>query len=138
MTNLQRQFYSQKSGNLFDPLEYVKQLENVGFSRDQAELQAETFLSIVQEKSATQHHIKELETELKQDIEELRTELKHGIKEVRNEMNHMEVRLESKMSQMEFKTELLRRDLKIWFGGMLVTMIATTSTAVTLVPYLMR
>jgi hypothetical protein len=36
----------------------------------------------------------------------------------------------------QIKSALLRRDLKIWLGGMLITIVAVFSAIVTIVPHL--
>lgn len=168
----------------FDPLKYVKELENVGFTREQAEVQAETFFSIVQEQlvskydlkelenelkqssqmmenelkqtikefdakttlelAAIRHDTKEIESSLKQSMKELENELKQNMKALENELKHdmkaLENGLKQSIKELDAKTinqsELLRRDLKLWFGGMLVTLILAFSTLVTLIPHL--
>lgn len=137
----------------FDPLKYVKQLEQVGFTRDQAEVQAETFLSIVQEQLITKYDLKELENEIKHDMKELEGELKHNMKELEGELKQNIKELETKttiesesirrdIKELETKTttqlEILRRDLKVWLGGMLVSLVLIFSTIVTLIPHLTK
>ncbi|MFT3741774.1 MAG: DUF1640 domain-containing protein [Gammaproteobacteria bacterium] len=89
MTRSQQNFYH--PGMPFDPLQYVKRLEAVGFTREQAEIQAESILVITQEQLVTKRDLKEVESQLMQ------------------------------------QTELFKRDLKIWFGGMLVTLVVVLS-----------
>lgn len=153
----------------FDPLKYVKELENVGFTREQAEVQAETFFSIVQEQLVTKHDLKELENELKHNAQMLDNELKQNMKElenkltqnikeleakttlefeairrdietIRRDIKELEVELKQNNKELDTKittqSELLRRDLKLWFGGMLVTLIVTLSTIQALIPHL--
>jgi gas vesicle protein len=148
----------------FDPLKYVKQLEQVGFTRDQAEVQAETFLSIVQEQLITKYDLKELENEIKHDMKELEGELKQNMKELEGELKHnmkeLEGELKQNIKELETKTtiesesirrdikeletktttqlEILRRDLKVWLGGMLVSLVLIFSTIVTLIPHLTK
>lgn len=117
----------------FDPLKYVKELESVGFTREQAEVQAETFFSIVQEQLATKYDLKELENELKQNMKELENELKQDMQRLENELKQNIKELDAKTTT---QIELLRRDLKLWFGSMLMTLILAFSTLVTLIPHL--
>jgi phenylalanyl-tRNA synthetase alpha subunit len=92
----------------FDPLKYVKELESVGFTREQAEVQAETFFSIVQEQLVSKYDLKELENELKQNTKELENELKQNMKELENELkqNMKELENELKQNMKELESEL--------------------------------
>ena len=84
----------------FDTLAYAKKLKLVGFTEEQAEVQAETLASIIEDKLATKRDIKELELALKNN------------------------------------QELLKRDLKIWFGSMLVIGITVLAALITFIPIL--
>ncbi len=52
----------------FDTLAYAKKMKSVGFTEEQAELQAETLAEIIDEKLATKQDLKELEVRLKHDL----------------------------------------------------------------------
>ncbi len=62
----------------FDTLAYVKKLKAVGVPEEQAEVQAETFTEIIEERLATKQDI----LALKRDIKELEIALKRDIKEL--------------------------------------------------------
>ena len=98
----------------FDPLQYMKRLEAVGFTREQAEAQAETFLTIVQEQLITKQDLKEVEAQLTSQIKELESKTTIEFESIRRDIKESEINAKN-------QSELLRRDLKIWFGGMLVT-----------------
>ena len=57
----------------FDTLMYAKKLKQVGFT--EAEVQAEAMADFTQEKLATKHDLKKLETEIKRDMRELEMRL---------------------------------------------------------------
>jgi len=59
----------------FDSLAYVKKLKAVGVPEEQAEVQAETFAEIIEERLATKQDLKELEISLKRDMKELELRL---------------------------------------------------------------
>ena len=65
----------------FDTHAYVKKLKAVGFTEEQAETLATTQANLIDERLATKHDIKELDTSLKRDMKELETSLKRDIKE---------------------------------------------------------
>lgn len=124
----------------FDPIKYVKQLESVGFTREQAEMQSETFFSIVQEQLVTKQDLKASEEATRRDIKELETSLRQTIKEIDAKTSiELEV-VRRDIKELDTKTtlqsELLRRDLKIWLGGMLISLVVVFSAIVTLIPHL--
>ncbi len=53
----------------FDTHAYIKRLKSVGFTEEQAEVQAETFAEIIEERLATKQDLKELELTMKNDLE---------------------------------------------------------------------
>ncbi len=115
----------------FDPLRYAKQLEQAGFTREQAEVQAETFFGIVTENLVTKRDLKELENKLTLEIENVRRDIKELESKTALEFEAMRLNTKSQI-------ELLRRDLKLWFGSMLVTVIVAFSTLLTVLPHLIR
>lgn len=66
----------------FDTRAYVKKLQAVGFSEEQAETLATTQAELIDERLATKHDLKELEILLNNDIKKLETSLKRDIKEL--------------------------------------------------------
>jgi len=142
----------------FDPLQYMKRLEAVGFTREQAEAQAETFLTIVQEQLITKQDLKEVEAQLAGQMKELELQIKEveskttqQIKElesktllefesVRRDIKELEMKTTQQIKELEVnsknQSELLRRDLKIWFGGMLVGLVVVMSGIMTLIVHL--
>lgn len=123
MTQPQPTYQPIYSGIPFDPLKYVKRLESVGFSREQAEVQAETFLSIVQEQLITKHDLKELEVDLKRDIKDLEVNLRKDIKEleakttlefevIRRDIKELEAKTTLEFESIRHDIELVRRDVK--------------------------
>lgn len=112
----------------FDPLQYMKRLEAVGFTREQAEAQAETFLTIVQEQLITKQDLKEVEAQLTSQIKELESKTTLEFESIRRDIKELEMNAKN-------HSELLRRDLKIWFGGMLVTLVIVLSTVQTVIAH---
>jgi len=112
----------------FDPLRYAKQLEEAGFTRAQAEVQAETFFGIVNENLVTKRDLKELENQLIQTIKESESKTALELENIRRDIKELE-------SNTKIQMEVLRRDLKLWFGSMLVTVIVAFSTLLTVLPH---
>jgi len=59
----------------FDTLAYAKKLKKVGFTEEQAEVQAEALAQIIDERLATKQDI----IALKRDIKEMELRLKHDL-----------------------------------------------------------
>lgn len=64
------------TATIFDTLAYAKKLKAAGFTDDQAEIQAQTLVEIIEERLATKQDLKELELRLKQELKELELRLK--------------------------------------------------------------
>lgn len=52
----------------FDTLAYAKKLKAVGFSEEQAEVQAEALAEVIDDKLATKRDLQEMELRLKHDL----------------------------------------------------------------------
>lgn len=74
---------------VFDTYAYIKKLQAVGFTEEQAAAQAETFASLIDEQLATKRDLKELEMALRREIED-----------VRRDMKEMEMRIIIKLGAM--------------------------------------
>jgi hypothetical protein len=115
----------------FDTLRYAKQMHQAGFTMEQAELQAETFLAIVQELLVSKIDLKDLENNLTYKLEKLASKTEISLKEidaktttqielVRRDIKELEVKTASQIELMhreiDAKTttqiELVRRDIK--------------------------
>jgi len=88
----------------FDTLAYVKKLKEAGVPEAQAEVQAETFAEIIDERLATKQGMKELEAALKRDLKELEVALKRDLKELettlKRDMKELEMRLTIRLGIM--------------------------------------
>ena len=91
----------------FDTLAYVKKLKAAGVPEKQAEVQAETFAEIIEDRIATKHDI----LLLKQDLKELELSMKQ----------------ELKLGLADTKAEIIK-----WVAGMLVAQAAIVATLVKL------
>ena len=72
---------------IFNTLKYTKILEEVGVSREQAEIHVQIIAEIVEDNLAT-----------KQDIKDLRNDTRQDIKDLKDEMQKLEYRLTIKLS----------------------------------------
>jgi len=145
---------------LFDTLRYAKKLQAAGFTQEQAEVQAETFLEVVQEQLVRKQDLQETEGRLtleiekvRLDIETVRKDLTIDIENVRKEVadvrkdltieiealrKDLTIEIENVRKELKTDIELLRRDLKIWFGGMLVIVVTVLPVFMTVISHWTR
>ncbi len=118
---------------IMDTLSYAKKLKAVGFTEDQAEVQAEMLAKIVDEKLATKYDMKKLETSLRRDMKELESSLKRDMKELesslKRDMKELESSLKRDMKELELR---LKHDLTLRLGTMLAAGIAIVAALVKL------
>lgn len=78
---------------MFNTLKYVKIIEGLGFTREQAETSIKVLVEIMEDKLATKEEMKDL----KNEFQLFRTEMKH---EMKIEMKELESRLTLRMGAM--------------------------------------
>ncbi|MBF0538365.1 MAG: hypothetical protein HQL03_08960 [Nitrospirae bacterium] len=82
---------------IFDTHVYVKKLKAVGFTEEQAEVQAEAMSGLIEEGLATKRDLREMEVLLKRDLKELETSFQRDMKELetslKRDMKELELRL---------------------------------------------
>lgn len=59
----------------FDILAYAKKLKAAGFTEEQAEVQAEAFAEIIEERLTTKQDLKELELAMRRDLAAVKSEI---------------------------------------------------------------
>ena len=99
---------------MFNTLKYVRILEEVGFSRDQAETSvrvlSEILMENIEDKFATKRDYKESENALRRDFKESENALRQDLKELQLATKHDLQNLESRLT--------------IRLGGMLAAAVA--------------
>lgn len=118
----------------FDTLQYAKRAMNAGFTKEQAEFQAEEMGKVITDHVATKEDLNQLSKtinenienfrkEVIQDIATLRTEVQTDIEIIRLEMRSLESRLTLEMRSLENR-------LTIKMGSMLVVMVGVLTTII--------
>lgn len=92
---------------MFNAFKFTKQLEEVGFSREQAEIQVQVITEIIEDDLATKQDLKILESNLRGDstgmrgeLQQVESNLRGEIKSVRGELQQMEYRLIIKLGTL--------------------------------------
>lgn len=123
----------------FDTLKLARRLEAAGFAPPMAAGTAEALAEAMSGAELTtksdlagtettlRAEIQSVRTELKADIAELRTELKTEIGELRTE-------LRSETASLRSALEMLRRDMTIRLGGMIIAGFAVMSAILRMMP----
>lgn len=98
---------------MFDTLQYSKKLRNAGFTEKQAEIQAEAFAEIIEDKLVTKKDLKDAEIGLKQDIKNLEIATKQAIKNLeiatKQDIKNLEIATKQDIKSLEIST---KQDLK--------------------------
>lgn len=79
---------------MFNTLRYARMLEEVGFSREQAETSVKILVEIMEDKLASKQDLQDLRTELQQ----VRSDLQHSLTENASDTRHSIAQLESKLT----------------------------------------
>jgi len=83
-----------------NPLRYVKQLEGVGLSREQAETHVQIITDFVEGELTTKQDLTNIKNELKLEISGLKTEMEQKFSDFNHRLIEMESRLVIKMGAM--------------------------------------
>jgi hypothetical protein len=120
---------------MFNAFKYTKQLEEAGFSREQAEIQLQVITEIVEGDLATKQDLEIFWTSLRQDFKTLETSLRQELKTVatslrqdmktletglRQDLKTSETGLHNRMDHFEGKLQQLEYRLTIKLGTFLI------------------
>ncbi len=83
---------------MFNTLRYAKMLEEVGFSREQAETSIKILVEIMEDKLASKQDLKEMKLSSEQDFKEFRLASSQDFKEFKLEIEHSMAQLESRLT----------------------------------------
>lgn len=106
---------------MFNAFKYTKQLEEAGFSREQAEIQLQVITEIVEGELATKQDLAILETNLLNIFEQKFTMLDNKIMNFKTDSDNKIMSLENKIIQSEYR-------LTIKLGGLMVLGFSTMAT----------
>lgn len=144
----------------FDTLKFVEKLEASGFPHAQAKATAEAFAEATSQELATKSDLLAVKSELKADIAATRSELQADIaatrselqadiaglrsdlqteitglrSELRTESVSLRTELRSEVASVRSEIELAKRDLKIWFGSVMVVAVGVILAAIRYLP----
>lgn len=102
---------------MFHTLKYAKMLEEVGFSREQAETSIKVLVEVMEDKLASKQDVLDLE----QELQLIRQEIQQVKQDTRRDIQDLEKKLDYSIAQ-------LRSDLTVRMGTMLAASIAILAT----------
>jgi uncharacterized Rossmann fold enzyme len=71
---------------MFNTLKYARMLEEVGFSREQAETSIKILVEILEDKLASKQDLQELKVDLQYSISQLESKLGHSVSQVESKL----------------------------------------------------
>jgi hypothetical protein len=101
---------------MFNALKYTQELEQAGFSREQAEASLKILIEVMNENFATK-------SDLKQEIDRLDNKMQFGFNDLRADLNEVKTELKSEMRELDYK-------LTIKLGVMLTVAVGTAVTMI--------
>jgi hypothetical protein len=119
----------------FDTLKLARRLESAGFPPRQAGDTAEALAeAMAGAELATTANLAELRVELKAEIAAVRAELRAEIASVRTELAALRAELKAEITAVRAQIELLRRDITIRLGSMIVVAVGVLLAAIRYLP----
>ncbi len=97
---------------VFDSLSYANKLEEVGFTREQAEVQATILTDYMDSTLVSKKDMINSTNDLKRDIEGVRAELKRDIAETHVKIEALRTELKRDIADTHVKIEACRTELK--------------------------
>jgi hypothetical protein len=71
---------------MFNTLKYAKMLEEVGFSKDQAETSITILVEIMEDKLATKQDLQTLQTRIENDFQQLKSDFAHTLSQMESKL----------------------------------------------------
>jgi predicted phage-related endonuclease len=106
--------------------QHLKDTED-SLKRDIKELETSLKRDMKELETSLKRDMKELEASLKRDMKELEASLKRDMKEIeanlKRDMKELEGRLTQQIELIRKDMEVMRRDIIIWLGGLIVVSI---------------
>ena len=103
----------------FDTLQYAKRLLSVGFTDQQAEVQAEAIKDLIDDKLATKVDIEHLKTDLKSDINNLKSDIDSLTKDFQNSERSIMLEIRQLEERFNYRINEMSDKLTIRLGGMI-------------------
>ena len=112
----------------FNTHSFVKRLTEVGMPEERAEVLADSYSTLIDEKLATKRDLKELALATKRDLEELSLATKRDLKELalatKRDLKELALATKRDLKELELR---LRHDLTLRLGSMMVAAVGVVA-----------
>ncbi|MBF0346385.1 MAG: hypothetical protein HQL81_01845 [Magnetococcales bacterium] len=99
----------------FDTYAFVRKLRDAGLTEQQAAIQAEALVGLIEERLATKKDLAEVEAGLKREIEKIRSDLQRDLKELDSKteirLKELDTRAETRFKELDTKAETRSKEL---------------------------
>ncbi len=99
----------------FDTYAFVRKLRDAGLTEQQAAIQAEALVNLIEERLATKKDLAEVEAGLKREIEKIRSDLQRDLKELDSKteirLKELDTRAETRFKELDTKAETRSKEL---------------------------
>jgi uncharacterized protein YdcH (DUF465 family) len=85
---------------MFNALKYSQELEQAGFTREEAEVSVKILIEVMNDNFATKADLFATKNELKAEIDRLENRMQSGFSEIKSEMRELEYKLTIKLGVM--------------------------------------
>lgn len=113
---------------MFNTLKYANMLEEVGFSREQAETSVQILVEIMEDKLATKQDMRDFSATTKQDMRDFSIATQQDLKSLQKEIHDLSTQTKLDLKALETKLEhslsQVKADMTIRMGTMLAASIA--------------
>ncbi len=96
----------------FDTHAYIKKLRDAGVTEEQAEIQTEVLVALLDGFLASRRELAEQEISLKRDIKALDVKLETRTQELKRDIKELDVKLETRSKELEAQIKALEVELK--------------------------
>ncbi|MBF0437300.1 MAG: hypothetical protein HQL77_18310 [Magnetococcales bacterium] len=97
----------------FDSYAYVRKLRDAGLTEQQAAIQAEALVNLIEERLATKKDLAEVEAGLKRDIKELDLKIEKVRADLQRDIKELDAKTETRLKELELR-------MVIKMGGMIL------------------
>ena len=108
----------------YDTHAFIKRLQSVGFTEEQAEVFSEEQTKLMEQRLVTKVDLEDVRQELKRDIEEVRQELKRDIQEVKRDVQDVKRDVQDVKQELKHDVQTLEHRLKSelirWIAGIAI------------------
>ena len=125
----------EKRMSSFDTLKFAKRAEKAGFTKQQAEFQAEEIAKVIDDNLITKDDLKLVSDEVKClniELEKTKVELKNDIEKIRLDVERSKVELRSDVKMLKVEVKSIENKIVMKLGAMMAVAVGVLATVIKL------